>query len=244
MRRGSTLVLWGRASVAFIAGHRPSTGYTRASCVAQASFVQDVIGAFPRAWGAVLIADVVAITEQLGLERPVLVGQSLGGHTAMLTTASHPEMVRGLVLVEAGPDGPNPNGPKEIGDWFDSWATPFPSRAAAAEFFGGGPVVTDWAAGLEKHNGTWHPRFDRDVTVAALTEKAQHSFDHEWRQITCPILVALAQSSVLSESDVDKMLQQPPTTVAMSVPSTNHDLHLERPELLHTTLLEFLDTLT
>ncbi|MFD3590401.1 alpha/beta fold hydrolase [Streptomyces sp. NPDC058683] len=193
---------------------------------------------------AAYIADVVAITERLGLERPVLVGQSLGGHTAMLTAASHPEMVRGLVLVEAGPDGPNPNAPKEIGDWFDSWPTPFPSRAAAAEFFGGGSVGAGWAAGLEEHNGTWHPRFDRDVMVAALAENAQYSFDHEWRQITCSTLVVLAQSSILSEPDVDKMLQQRPATVAMSVPGTSHDLHLERPEVLLTMLLEFLETLT
>lgn len=67
---------------------------------------------------AAYIADVVAVIEQLRLERPLLVGQSLGGHIAMLTAASHPEIVSGLVLVEARPGGPNPNIPKEIGGWF------------------------------------------------------------------------------------------------------------------------------
>lgn len=47
------------------------------------------------------VADVIAVLDQLALRRPVLVGQSLGGHTAMLTAAAHPERVRALVLVEA-----------------------------------------------------------------------------------------------------------------------------------------------
>ncbi|MFH9826622.1 alpha/beta fold hydrolase [Streptomyces bobili] len=79
---------------------------------------------------AAYVADVIAVVEQLALQRPVLVGQSLGGHTAMLTAAAHPGLVRALVLVEAGPGGPNPDGPADIGGWLDSWPTPFPSREA------------------------------------------------------------------------------------------------------------------
>ncbi|WP_371131940.1 alpha/beta fold hydrolase [Streptomyces sp. cf386] len=39
---------------------------------------------------AAYVADVVAVVERLGLRRPVLVGQSLGGHTAMLTAPHIP----------------------------------------------------------------------------------------------------------------------------------------------------------
>ncbi|WP_234321324.1 alpha/beta fold hydrolase [Streptomyces katrae] len=53
------------------------------------------------------VAAVVAVLEQF--DRPVLAGQSLGSHTAMLTAAAHPHPVRALVLAEAGPGGPNPN---------------------------------------------------------------------------------------------------------------------------------------
>ncbi|MGW3462167.1 alpha/beta fold hydrolase [Streptomyces olivaceoviridis] len=83
---------------------------------------------------AAYVADVIAVVDQLALQRPALVGQSLGGHTAMLTAAAHPGLVRALVLVEAGPGGPNPNGPADNGGWLDSWPTPFPSREAAAAF--------------------------------------------------------------------------------------------------------------
>ncbi|MFE5107789.1 alpha/beta fold hydrolase [Streptomyces sp. NPDC056663] len=71
------------------------------------------------------VTDAIALPDQLALRRAVLVGQSLGGHTAMLTAAARPERVRALVLVEAGPGSPNPNAPAEIGSWLDSWPTPF-----------------------------------------------------------------------------------------------------------------------
>ncbi|WP_406325018.1 alpha/beta fold hydrolase [Streptomyces sp. NBC_01617] len=71
------------------------------------------------------VTDVIALPDQLALRRAVLVGQSLGGHTAMLTAAARPERVRALVLVEAGPGSPNPNAPADIGSWLDSWPTPF-----------------------------------------------------------------------------------------------------------------------
>lgn len=39
------------------------------------------------------------------------------------------------------------------------------------------------------------------------------------------------------------MLRQRPSTIAMSIPGTGHDLHLEQPEILHTALADFLEGL-
>ncbi|NED72905.1 alpha/beta hydrolase [Streptomyces sp. SID9944] len=189
------------------------------------------------------VADVVAVVHRLGLHRPVLVGQSLGGHTALLTAAAHPDRVRALVLVEAGPGSGSPGLPAEIGAWLDSWPVPFPSREAAARFLGGGPVGRGWAAGLEERDGGWWPCFDRDVMVRSVAENARRGFWAEWEQVTCPTLLVLARSSVVPPRDVDRMLRRGPATVAVSVPGTRHDLHLERPETLHTLITGFLDTL-
>lgn len=192
---------------------------------------------------AAYVSDVLAVVDQLALQRPVLVGQSLGGHTAMLTAAAHPGLVRALVLVEAGPGGANPNSPVDIGGWLDSWPTPFPSREAAAAFLGGGPVGAGWAAGLEEREGGWWPRFDRDVMVRSLAENAQRSFWHEWGQAACPTLVVLAQSSFIPAQEADEMFRRRPDIAAVSIPGTGHGLHLERPEILHTALSDFLEGL-
>ncbi|MET9118912.1 alpha/beta hydrolase [Streptomyces longwoodensis] len=190
---------------------------------------------------AAYVADVVAVSEQLDLDRPVLMGQSLGGHTAMLTTAAHPHLVRALALIEAGPGGPNPNVQAEIGGWLDTWPTPFPSREAAVAFLGGGTVGEGWAAGLEERGGRWWPRFDRDVMVASLAENARRSFWDEWAKVTCPVLAVLGQSGVIPPRESGAMLRRHPGTTAVSVPGTGHDLHLERPEVLGHLLLRFLD---
>ncbi|MFE5560217.1 alpha/beta fold hydrolase [Streptomyces sp. NPDC056544] len=190
---------------------------------------------------AAYVADVVAVVDQLDLQRPVLVGQSMGGNTAMLTAAAHPELIRALVLVEAGPGGSNPNVPAEIGGWLDSWPMPFPSREGAVQFLGGGQVGEGWAAGLEERDGGWWPRFDRDVMVASLAENTRRSFWDEWAKVSCPTLVVLGQTGIIPPQEADDMLQQRPATVAVSIPGTGHDLHLERPDVLQQLLSEFLN---
>ncbi|MFD7713177.1 alpha/beta fold hydrolase, partial [Streptomyces sp. NPDC059786] len=168
------------------------------------------------------VADVVAVVERLGLRRPVLMGQSLGGHTAMLTAAARPDLVRALVLVEAGPGGSSPQVQQDIGRWLGSWPVPFPSRDAAGTFFGGGPVGAGWAAGLEERDGGWWPRFDRDVMVASLAENARRSWWDEWAAVTCPALAVLGQDGIIPAQEIDGMFRRRPGRTAVCVPRAGH----------------------
>lgn len=194
----------------------------------------------PEVARAAFVEDVVAVTDQLELERPVVVGQSMGGHAAMLVAAAYPDLVRALVMIEAGPGIAGSEAPSKIGAWLDSWPTPFPTREGAVEFFGGGALGRGWAAGLEEREGTWWPRFERDVMVAAIAEIAERSYWPEWAGIRCPVLVVLAQTSFISAPDVDRMLRDRPDTVAVSVPGTGHDLHLQQPDALYAAISDFL----
>ncbi|MET9433668.1 alpha/beta hydrolase [Streptomyces sp. NPDC006551] len=226
---------------------------------------------FPRDTSrAAYVADTIAVLDHLGLQRPVLIGQSLGGHTAMLTAAAHPGRLSGLVLVEAGPGGPNPGVTEEIGGWLDSWPVPFPSREAAVRFLGGGPVGEAWADGLEerdageepdggsdrdggmKPNGGSDrdgregggrglwPRFDPGVMVRSLAENAARAFWDEWEAVDCPTLAVVAQNGIVKAAEFDGMVRRQPAMWAVSVPGTGHDVHLERPDALHHVLLDFL----
>jgi pimeloyl-ACP methyl ester carboxylesterase len=188
------------------------------------------------------VADVVAVIEELGLGDVVLVGQSLGGHTAMLTAAAHPELVSALVLVEAGPGraDPDPRETARVGEWLASWPVPFPSPAVAADFFGGGPAGAGWAAGLEERADGWWPRFEPALMADSLTELSQRSFQREWEQVTCPTLVVLAESGMIPSDEADAMARTRPGTAMVHVPGVGHDLHLEAPDVLHTALTDFL----
>ena len=50
------------------------------------------------------VADAVAILDGHGIDRALVVGHSMGGYHAAMLAATHPERVRGLVIVDAGPE--------------------------------------------------------------------------------------------------------------------------------------------
>jgi len=88
--------------------------------------------------------------ERLGLGPAVVVGQSFGGLIAFLLAARRPELVRGLVVVEATPAA-DPDASGTVRRWLESWPLPFASREQALTFFGEDtPWAVAWVAGLEE----------------------------------------------------------------------------------------------
>jgi pimeloyl-ACP methyl ester carboxylesterase len=173
----------------------------------------------------------------------ILVGQSLGGHTALLVAAARPDLVRALVMVEASPGLPDADGVADVERWLASWPVPFPSPGAAARFFGGGPAGSGWAAGLEEREDGWWPRFDPALMVRSLTDTSPRSFWREWEQVACPTLVVLAGSGIIPSVDVRAMTRTRPDAVMAHIPGAGHDVHLEAPDLLRSVLEDFLEAL-
>jgi pimeloyl-ACP methyl ester carboxylesterase len=185
------------------------------------------------------VADVAAVVNALRASPVVLVGQSLGGHTAMLTAARYPRLVRALVVVDAWPGG-DPAAPWEIGDWLASWPVPFPSYAAAVRFFGGGDRGRAWADGLTQGVDGWRPRFVPELLVESLRESSAEPFWADWRAIRCPTLVVRAGQGVVPPAQARLMLDRLPGTELVELPDAGHDLHLERPREWHRILRDFL----
>lgn len=182
------------------------------------------------------VADAVAVLRELDLAPAVVIGQSLGGHTAMLLAAAHPELARALVLVEAGPAGPGPELPSAIADWLDRWPVPFPSRAEATSFLG----HEAWARGLEERPDGLHPRFDRATLVATMTELAADGYWTPWSRVRCPTLLVRGATGTMDPGEAAEMLTARPGTRAVVVPDAAHDVHLDQPESLHTEIVTFL----
>jgi pimeloyl-ACP methyl ester carboxylesterase len=183
---------------------------------------------------AAYTADAVAVLETVG--PAVLLGQSLGGHTAMLVAAARPDLVRALVLVEAGPTRLPDNVPADIGAWLDSWPVPFPDRSAAEAFL----PHPAWAEGLEQRaDGLW-PRFDRDFMVDSLRENTLQDRWTEWSSITVPTLLIRGAAGSMPAEEVGRMLELRPETVLVEIPGAGHDVHLEAPSAFYEALVDFL----
>ncbi|MFI7297015.1 alpha/beta fold hydrolase [Streptomyces sp. NPDC050121] len=202
---------------------------------------------------AAAVRDAVALLDELDLPPAILLGQSLGGLTALLTAAAQPSRVSALILVEAGPAGGDPDLPEQIRSWLDGWPTPFPTFEQAVAFLG----HEAWARGLD-----WRPdgsgtdgtgtdaggtdaggyaRVDRDTMVAAVTELAARDYWEEWSRVTCPTLVVRGENGMMPAEEQRRMqTRRPADTHVTVIPDASHDVHLDRPKALHEAVTTFL----
>jgi pimeloyl-ACP methyl ester carboxylesterase len=188
---------------------------------------------------AAFVADAVATIEQLGLAPVILIGQSLGGHTALLVAAEQPGLVRALVVAEASPAEVEPDAPERVGALLSAWPVPFPSREAVLEFFGGDtPRARAWAENFVEGEGGLVPAFDVDVMVATLAAASTANWD-EWAAISVPTLVVRAESGDLEAEEADAMIRTLPSAQLVTVPGS-HDVHLDEPERWHEAVERFL----
>jgi pimeloyl-ACP methyl ester carboxylesterase len=185
------------------------------------------------------VNDVVMWIERLAAAPTVLVGQSLGGHTAFVVAARRPDLVCALVVVEATPQA-NPRGRDDVRRWLETWPRSFVSEEAARRFFGDTPWGRAWLRGLEsRRDGIW-PRFDVDVMVESLRETSENSYWDDWSQIACPTLIVRGEDGI-PPSDVDRMLASVSRARAVTIQGAGHDAHLERPDQWNAALRAFLD---
>lgn len=193
-------------------------------------------------------ADVVALIEELNAGPVLLVGQSLGGHLALLVAARHPRLVRGLVVVEASPVGGDPVAARDtvakVGAWLRAWPVPFADRAAAVAHFGGPSLWAEaWASGLQERAGGLWPGFDVDVMERTLAEGVRRDYWREWEQISCPTLIVRAGNGTLDAATADEMLRRLPHARLREIPDASHDVHLDRPQEWRAVVQSFLGDL-
>lgn len=186
------------------------------------------------------VADAVAVIEALRLAPVVVVGQSFGGQTALLLAAARPDLVRGLVVVEASPDSGGGDACIEVERSLRSWPVPFATRADAVAYFAGrGFAAAEWAAGLEEREDGWWPRFDVDVLVRTLREADSRTYWDEWEGIGCPILVVRGSKGSLPRDHALQMLRRARAARLVEI-AGGHDVHLERPDEWARALRGFL----
>jgi pimeloyl-ACP methyl ester carboxylesterase len=196
------------------------------------------------------VADAACVVDEMGLAPVVVVGQSVGGLTAISLAARRPERVRCLVVVEASPLGGKQaaeSAAAALGEVLRSWPVPFASPTDAEAFFTerfGGPVPAEaWTRGLEEREDGWWPRFDIEVMVQTLRQALAEPRWDEWERISCPTLVVRAENGLVDPHIAQEMVERLPGTVLVDFAGASHDLHLDQPDKWRQTLTGFLDSL-
>jgi len=191
------------------------------------------------------VGDILALFEQAGLERAVLVGTSLGGIITMLLALTAPEKIAGAVINDIGPDL-EPGGMARIREYvgqgrsFSTWmhaarALKESSGAAHPDF-----TIAEWLAQAKRVmalGGNGRISLDYDMKIAepilAVDPGADLAFDL-WPALRAlagrPVLALRGElSDLLSEATFARMAEEVPGLETVTVPRVGHPPTLAEP---------------
>lgn len=190
--------------------------------------------------------DLNKITNELGWDRFILVGHSMGARNAMSFTHRYPEKVEKLVIEDMGPElnGASFDYYKTL---IENIPTPFKDRDAAKNFFQDrfpqmmefnepAPVLSSflYANLLTNSDGSMDWRFSK---AGVLESVRQGHLKERWADVAsfrCPtLLIRGGQSRILTHEVFEKMLAINPLIQGIEVPGAGHWIHSDNaPEFL------------
>jgi len=184
--------------------------------------------------------DIGAVIKNLGIERPVLMGHSLGALIALVFTALRPEKTAGLVLVDGAGCLSEEQLEKVltgIKPALDRLGLVFPSFDAYTARLKQAPFLNPWSEALERYfryeieevpDGVRSRVRPEHILEEIENLKEVNAADY-YPRIRCPVLILrategtlLPDDRVLPESAVQRMLKDIPDARCVSIDGANH----------------------
>ena len=183
--------------------------------------------------GANALADMAALLAELGLERAVLGGHSLGGYLSLQFTVTFPDQVSGLVLIDTGPGFRNDTAR-------DGWNSQAHRTAARLTERG----LTGLGGSPELHDGE-----HRDAT--GLINAARYTLTQQdarvidgLPQIAVPTLVIVGADDKPFLGAADYMAAKIPGARKVVIPDAGHAPNVSQPEIFNAEVSRFLRELS
>ncbi len=197
------------------------------------------------------VKDLIAVFDQLAVERVNLLGYSMGGRVALHGAAAHPERVRALVLESASPG---------LADPVKRQARAASDRALAERIEGQGldTFVNYWESlplFASQRRLPESVRADRRAqrlrnnplglanSLRGLGIGVQPSLWHRLPDLRCPTLLVAGELDLKFVNIARAMAQALPIAKLEIVPDTGHTVHLERPTEFDRLVLAWLSNL-
>jgi pimeloyl-ACP methyl ester carboxylesterase len=187
--------------------------------------------------------DVARLVARLGLDRPVVAGQSWGGNVVLQLACDHPSLVRGIACVDGGLI--------ELVETFPDWEAC--AEALAPPPLEGMPAVElearirsahpDWSdAGIAatmgnfavRPDGTIAPRLTRERHMAVLRGLWEHRPSTLLGEISVPAVFALADTgdadwTAIKRATADRALAAMRSARVRWFSPADHDIHVQHP---------------
>ena len=198
------------------------------------------------------VADLLALIEALGLERPLIAGQSWGGSVVLELAWRHPKSARGIVCVDGGVNDMSQSYPQ----WDDCLAKLTPPtlthltlKELESRIRTGVPHFSDRAVAAYLHcfrelpNGKIEPRLARDRHLMILRSLWEYRPSTRWATLKVPSLLLLAGNDDETRMANKRRAEAQALAAGGKIRSVwftpgHHDLHLESPERVADLFLQ------
>jgi pimeloyl-ACP methyl ester carboxylesterase len=204
--------------------------------------------------------DILAILDDLGLEKAVIMGHSLGAFIALAMGAQHPDRVDRIILVDGGGKLSEIQMVKVfrgIKPSLDRLGRIFPSFEDYKDLMKNAPFLKEWTPVLETYYQYEIEEVDGrvrcSINPAHIQEERENlgkvDFSQFYEKISCPVLILRATDGMVAKDDlllprdvVEKMVQEIPLARYVDIPGTNHySIVFEQNGLRDLAIREFLE---
>jgi pimeloyl-ACP methyl ester carboxylesterase len=180
------------------------------------------------------VADAADAVVELGLGPAVVIGHSMGGLHALGLAATHPDLVRAVVVEDVVPD----NTGKSIDDWkwyFDAWPVPFQSLAHVRSVIDV-PRVEEF---FEERDDGYHLLARMEDLYEIAGEWGVRDYWHYVDAVRCPLLAIEAGRGGMRPGQMAEMARRTGGRHLL-VPESGHVVHDEAPEVFRGAVEAFL----
>jgi pimeloyl-ACP methyl ester carboxylesterase len=205
------------------------------------------------------VRDILAVLDDLEIEKIFLMGHSLGAFISLMFAARHPQRVAKLILVDGGGDLNQTQMDQVfagIKPALDRLGKIYPSEKAYLDQMKAAPYIQPWRPQIETYYAYEIEEVEEGVRTninpAHIAEEAENvrkidcaSF---YDKIRCPVLILRATQGLLSQDDLllpqdvaEKMVAQIPDARLFNVEGLNHygvvfQPHQERDNMIRAFL--------
>jgi pimeloyl-ACP methyl ester carboxylesterase len=184
------------------------------------------------------VADAAEVVHTLDLAPAVVIGHSMGGLHAWALAATHPDLVRAVVVEDMAPDQRG----KTVGAWrdhFDSWPVPFTSLAHIRHFFG--DLGDYFIECFEERADGFHLIASLDELYAIAAEWGERDYWPLVERVRCPALILEAEHSAMPPGQQRAIAARTAGPARhLLVPGSNHVIHESAPHTYRGAVEAFL----
>jgi pimeloyl-ACP methyl ester carboxylesterase len=172
-------------------------------------------------------------------EQPAtLIGHSMGGLHALVLAATHPELVRAVVVEDMAPDQRG----KTVEPWrayFDSWPQAFTSLAQVRAFFA--PLGDYFVECVEERADGYHLIAELDELYEIAAEWGRRSYWEFVERVRCPLLILEPEHSAMPPGQLAELAARTAGPAQhVLIKGAGHVIHEDSPQTYRGAVEAFL----